>query len=390
MNERLASHNRNFVRHARLAAWLFALSLFGYPIVSSFAAFLQFDNRLLSITFRLCIAMLSLWTLLQSGRGFFDLWRSLLLLIWCALILRLIYDAESVGIEGTEYRLQLFVVGSLLPCLALWKLGVYDQRRFALAGFVTASIGCLMVLIGSHLGGFGESDLTEITGRLSITTLNPVTLGHLAVSGIFCGLVYRRYTTSFYEDFVILGLMAVMVLVLALGGSKGPILACVILIFWAVRRGVFNRLIFLALIAIPAFLIFPDNPVSTRISGATEDPSTLERIALIKDSLAQIADAPWLGSASVELNSGYYPHNTFLEAAMSLGLPLAALLLVVGLKASFVGWRVLKSDYDLLGLLCFQGLLSSLLSGSMYADTLTWMTLTIILGLSSKWLVARV
>ena len=367
-------------RRFRLSALIFAVALFGYPIVGNLVSMLQMDSRLLSIPYRIAVAGLCLWVLISTGRLVVDLWRFALLLVWTAFLLRLIYDGLIADIGGADYAIQIFLAGCVLPAMALWKLDAYDARRFARLGLITAAFGCLMSLAGTLFGSFGESDLTEITGRLSTVALNPVSLGHLAVSGLFCALVYWRHSDA-ARHLLLLVVIAMMLVVLVETGSKGPALSLMLgLTLWSLRRGAFIRLMLVAVPLAAVAILSGSNPLAERIAATDEDLSTLDRLFLIQDSLQQIVDYPWIGSAFVELKSGFYAHNILLEAAMSLGLPMTFVLVLVLLRGLAASWSLLSTEYDLIGLLFVQGISTSILAGSMFGATVMWVSLTMALG----------
>ena len=367
-------------RHANYGALLFAIALFGYPIVGNLNSLLGIEDRQLSVMFRLFVGSLSLFFFATLGQIRLDNWSLLILLIWFALVLRLSFDTLIAGIDGADYALQLFILGSVLPVLALWKLDAYDQKIFALTAFIVTSIGSLTSLFANYFEAFGESDLTELTGRLSSVSLNPVSLGHLAVSGFFCGLVLMRQT-ALRVRIPIAVVMAGLLFVLVQTGSKGPMLSLIIaLLMWASQRGMGGRLIALAVPAVALFMIYSSSPLFERLAAINEDPSTLDRVILIRDSIQQIVSSPWLGSASIELNSGYYPHNVVLEAAMSFGLPLTAVLVAVLMRGLVVSWRLLNTKYDLVALLFVQALVISQVSGALFADSMLWVCLILILN----------
>ncbi len=167
------------------------------------------------------------------------------------------------------------------------------------------------------------------------------------------------------------------VLSLVLSGSKGPALALLDCRFtWAARRGMLSGLLLWVLPAAVAILWLGDSPLMQRVAVLEEDLSTLDRLVLIQDVLAQVAASPLSGSAFVELNSGYYPHNIPLETAMALGIPVALVLLglmALGLRRA---WRALGTQSsDLLGLLYLQSFLAAWLSSALFGATMLWITL---------------
>ncbi|TDU24135.1 hypothetical protein DFR24_4398 [Panacagrimonas perspica] len=307
-----------------------------------------------------------------------------MLFIWACYLLRLSHDYFVDGIEGADYSMQYFIAGSVLPALALWKSDTFDQSRYAWAGFMTCSLGCAMSLVGDWLGAFGYSELTSTTGRLSTESLNPISLGHLAASGILCGAVLCEASTRRLRALLVF-VMAGLLLVLLQTGSKGPAVALIFaLAIWAVRRG---HLIKILLVSVPIALLlstFNELPLLSRISGAEEDLSTLERVVLLNDSLQQIVASPWVGSSSVELKSGHYPHNVFVEAAMALGIPLASMFVLIVSRGAMVGWHLIGTRSNLLGMLFVQSLIISVTSGSLYGSTLLWLCLILMFGMRTS------
>jgi hypothetical protein len=384
MDERPALHARRQATNARIGAVLFSLALFGYPLVATLVAFLQIDSRQLSLPFRILVALLSLYIIALKGRLRVTKWHLMLLLIWCAFTLRLSFDALFANIGSAEFQLQFFLITSVLPVLALWKLNVYDQNRFAFASLILASLGCILNLLGNYFGVFGASDLTETLGRLSTDVLDPITIGHLAVSGIFCCLVLARHKSSGAKNLIIV-LMIVLIVVLVQAGSKGPLLSLVVaLALWCWKRGFSSRFVLVVAPIVVAFLLYGGNPLAERVLASEDAESSLERLVLIENSVDQILGSPWIGSASVELKSGYYPHNILIESPMSLGFPLTFVLLALLARGVVASLRLLNTDYDLVALLFIQTQVASLTSGALFASFMMWACLVILLALDKR------
>ena len=369
---------------APTSAIIFALAVFGYPIIANLVDWLGVDSRVLSIPFRLLLGLLSVLVIALSTSIRFDKWYFLMLIIWFALILRLGFDTSISGIENADYALEFFLIGCVLPVLAIWALDSYNQKHYAATAFVLASTGSLTALLANYFGIFGESNLTEITGRLSSTALNPVTLGHLALSGFLCGLTLMRSEPFWIRAPIMLIMMALIVVIIQTG-SKGPVIALPIILFiWANQRGLIVPIIGLAVPVVISLLVYGDSTFVQRLMAIEDDPSTIERIGFIQDSLQQIAASPWIGSASVELKSGAYPHNIFLEGALSFGLPLTVVLATLLFYGLFKSFRILKTDNDLVALFFLQALIISQISGALFADSMLWISLVLILGLETS------
>jgi hypothetical protein len=358
-------------------ALLFALSLFGYPIVGSTISLLQVDSRALSVPFRIAVALFGVWVIVTARSLRVDGLRQLMLLIWFLYILRLLHDWLIPNLQGADYALQFFIVSAVIPGFALMKAQVYQSRRFALIAFVVATAGALMGMFGALFGSPDAQD-GAVSGRLSLGALNPVSLGEIATSAILCGIVLWRGANLRYR-LILAGAFMLLLLCLVLTGSKGPVLqliACVGL--WALRRG---RILRLGLFALPLLIwvtVSTENPLADRLAGSSDDTSTVERVVMLTDSVNQIEGSPWIGSAFVELNSGFYPHNVFVEAGLAFGVPVALVFAGIFVVGTVRAWKTLRTDFDLLGLLFFQGLLDATIAGSIFAMFQLWMMLAML------------
>lgn len=363
-----------------MSAWLFALALFGYPLAGALASVLQVESRAVSIPFRMLVLLVGLVVLASSrlprGGGL----RTLLMLVWFAYSLRLFHDTFISPVDGADYALMFFLAGTLLPAVALLAREEWEQKTFARVSLGLATLGCAAMLLGNRFGTFGDSDLTEAAGRLTVIALSPIGLGHLAASAVLCCIALWR-TSGWALRTALIAAAGLASAALMAAGSKGPALAlCVALMAWSFRH-ITKRwpIPILAFMAATALVTISDNPLMTRLIAASEDLSTFERMVLWQNSIAQIAGAPIVGSAYVELESGFYPHNVVLESALALGLPLASVFVVLLLCGSWRAWRALASpSEDLLGLLYFQALVGAMFSGSMYGATMLWVTLALL------------
>lgn len=360
------------------ASWLFAIGLFGYPIVGSSVSFLHVDSRILSIPFRVAVALISVWVIMLSRPLRLDGFRIGMLAIWLIYGLRLIHDIVFARLEGADFALQFFLVSSVLPTIALMKSGTFARRRFVWKAFVLASVGCVTSLAAWYLGTSDTQDVAEQNGRLGLGSLDPVSLGYLAASAVACSLVLWRDAGAF-SKLAIASIQLILLWCLVLTGSKGPALALVFCVgLWALRNGLAWKF---ALLAVPlvALIAFSDaSPLANRLSGSGDDPSTAEHFVLILDSVDQILASPILGSAFVEQNSGFYPHNVVIEAALAMGIPAAIFFVVLLVVAAWRAWHSLLGDYDVLGLLFFQSLLAALTSGALFGAITLWVSMAIL------------
>jgi hypothetical protein len=368
---------------SRRSAWLFSIALFGYPIVGNLTSIFQIDSREGSIPFRIIVVMFSVWIIVTTKPLRLDLWRLLMVLIWFLYILRLIHDWLVSNLDGADYALQFFVVTSVIPAIALIKARTFQGRRFAFTSFVIASLGAgtsLLVML------FGNAELQEVTvslGRLSVAALDPTSLAYEATSAVLCGSVLWR-GASMIQKMCMAGIFIAMMWCLVLTGAKGPALALLLGgALWGFRNGQTWKFAILALPVLVAAFALEGNPLVARLSASGDDESTVTRIVILSDSINQIAVAPLIGSAFVEYNSGYYPHNIFVETAMALGIPVALLFLALMLFGSWSAWKTLKGEYTLLGLLFFQGLFAASTTGSIFGAISLWIPFAMLPRLTS-------
>lgn len=360
------------------SAWLFAITLFGYPIVGNLIAMLQVESRVFSIPFRLALGFFSVWMIVITKRMQTDGWRKLMLVIWAVYIVRLVYDWGFQRLEGADYALEYFLASCALPAVGLMRGQAFRQRPFATVSFTLASVGVMTSMLATVLGNSSIQDVTTSSGRLSLVALDPVSLGYLASSALLCGLVLWR-GSGMRAKLIMASLIAPLVWCLILTGSKGPALALILSGgCWAARNRKLWKFALLALPILALLLLLEGNPLSARLSGSEDDPSTLDRITILGDSINQIAGSPIIGSAFVELNSGFYPHNVFVEAGLAMGIPGALVFLVLMGFGFWGAWKTLNGDHALLGLLLIEGLFAGATSGAIWGASLIWIPLAML------------
>jgi hypothetical protein len=376
-------------------AALFAVGMFGYPVVGVVTSVLSLDSRLLSVPFRATVALFSLVLIATKKPLRLDGFRVLILILWILYICRLLWDAFVGNILstntpiGADFALQFFVGACALPALAVYKQDAYDARLFSVASFFAASVGALGSLASLILGAGETAEQTlEAGGRLTLAALNPGTIGAATSNALLCALVlWRGSGTS--SKFVFAVSVPALWICLLLSGTKGALLglgACLVL--WLIRN---EKTLYLApvfALGVAGVYLLGDNALTTRLSSAVDDDSTGDRILLIVDSLLQIGNGPWFGTAFVELKTGFYPHNIFLEAALALGVPMAAVFATLLIIGCWRAWRSLNGPYALIGLLYLQSLLLAAVGGSIWGMNTVWLTLLLLpasTGDPNKW-----
>lgn len=385
---------------SRRVTWLVALSLMGYPLLGTLVALTSFSSLVASVPVHLAVVFLSL-SLLISVRLNLPLlaairsirWtpiRAALLLFWFVYVCRLIWDWQvSQMPEAGPALLFLSVVG-LPPALGL--LGVapryWDSNAFAKITFFAGATTCAVAVAATRLGFAGDRSLMDETGRLAFDTVNSITYGHVAVTTLLAGFVGwsegapRRPIVLMV---VVVGAVAALASLL-LAASKGPIVALAVCIL---VLGVFNArfrwLLFVMLpVAAALFFLEYDSNLGQRFTGIEKDLSTINRWELLTNAITQFEDHPILGNAFVETEMQTYPHNPLVEAAMATGVFGLCLYGFILCNSAFRLLELfLRKGRTLFALVALQYMVGEHLSGSLYASSDLWLSIAIIIAMTS-------
>lgn len=372
---------------ALVGLWLFACALLGYPLFGLMAALANTGSGLFSIPFRLGVVALALMlvTIRPQSRRSLSLGE---ILLWAfALIYTLRLTSDSIDqMAGAQEAAAFFVVGTLVPCAAL-TFSRLDLARYEypLARILACFGGfTCMVAIGMHFLQLGEAQsLTAITGRLSYTAINPISLGHVATTTLLAAVCITRHRSNMVVWLAVVLCSAAALICLALTASRGPMLAlaaCTVVYIvatrhWKLVAGGIVMILFIALGAVGDL-----GSIDYRLTGWEHDESIRARFALQFAALADFYQKPILGSSFLDLTTFSYPHNLFIESAMAMGVVglLTALLLVcMALRRSL---QVLNQGAMLIVLLLVQYLVAAQFSGALYGSAALWLSLLAVMA----------
>ena len=368
-----------------LVALLFALTVAGYPIAGLLAAGFDLPSQATSVPFRLLVVglatLIALMTMSQC-----KIRKPVLFLLgfWVSYLLRLVWDAAATDLQGADSALTFFVAVVVVPCIALivgtrsWRDELAAKLLFAIGGVVSFSA---LALEWSGLAA--ARSLTEATSRLSTDTLNPITLGHVAVSVLLAAYCLLDSWKRLGARLVLAAVSAASVVCLLQTGSKGPLisLAAAVVFLFVIGKARPSLLIMLVCVS-SAGLYFSQTPITERLFYLGQDESTAQRIRLADDALQQILSNPSYGSAFVELNSQTYPHNLVIEAMMALGIPLGLLFVSLCLYGLWRAFRLRRLKTTFLALIFVQYFVAALLSGSLYGSAGFWASLALLINLA--------
>lgn len=370
-------------RAARWLAWAFALTLIGYPLAGLAAVFAGLPSWATSYPFRFVVVGLSLWLVVRAARlRPRSRLPAMLAIFWLLYVGRLVADWVS-GPPGAAEALFFFALTTLIPVIVLARMTPHwDDALAARAVFLIGTAICAGgVLIGT--GVIATDRQLDITTRLFLDTVNPVTFGHVAASTLIAAgaLAWRRHHGIPAPLLAVGSVAALGCLVLA--GSRGPILAlalCALVMAIVQRR--FGLLVVLAIFG-TALVTTGEVEVVERFQGIESvegDASALERLVLQANAIDIFLSNPVLGGAFAEFEFFSYPHNVFLETAMALGVVGLSLLVMLTLGSLRQGHKRLRAGQVLLPLLFVQYFVGSQFSGALWGSSALWACMALLLS----------
>lgn len=370
-----------------LVAVLYSVSISGYPIIGALTDLLGLPPQTLSIPFRLAVFAFSAAIVAIAASNFRLSRIQALMYFFCVMyLMRLLIDDFGSSLPGADTAWQLFGVAILMPMFALTLSGRYwNDQTIALLHTGVSLLALVLVL---YLGlTFGEERgvLTEEAGRLSSESVNPITIGYLGANllfGAFC--FYDKNRSRLLLAFLVV-ILVLAIYAVTQAASKGPVVAILAVMLFYVLKGRLPA--WIALLVALASIVYAtalEMPVVARIGSIQDDYSTQNRFDMIQDTFEQIAGSPWFGSAYIELHSGFYPHNQFLEAAMAVGVPLGIVYLVLCGFGLYAILRTKVGDNLFLASCYIGALINSVFSGSLWGNITMWLSLTVILVLCDE------
>ena len=289
------------------------------------------------------------------------------------------WDTQSV--ESAQDTLQFYIVVVIIPTIAVVLLSSHWQDlRSAKLFSVFGLIGSLILILASILG-FSEWRSTTINsgGRFSYDVLDPITVGNLGAATAIAGFCVYRATRSPWA----LASVALGVVCLAMGLSRGPILSllgCVVVYLWLTGR---TWCLFVSLIPTIAlfFTEFGGAIISSlRLGSIQTDVTANIRLNVIMSSISQFMESPLVGSGHVEEMSGNYPHNLFIDAAISTGLIGLFIVVFVFIKSWLIGIQRARSGNLFLFLILVYWMIEVQFSGAIWSNVMLWLSMALVLS----------
>jgi hypothetical protein len=371
---------------AHLLAWVIALTVVGYPLAGLLAVGFGLESTATSIPFRLLVVVIAGLAALTyaSAGGRFHL-NLAILVFWWLYAIRILFDIGTGDFEDMIRHTLFFLGVVVIPATAVMVAGGnFDELITARVIFIICALTSFFSII---MNAIGFTELTVQTGRLQFDTVNAITLGHSGVSSLIAGFViWPSLRTPAARVLVGAGVLASLVLVV-LAASRGPVLALVLVIVsFLVLRGQWGLIaagVLSAAFLIPSLLFADGFTIFSRFTDLGRDLSVLERLDIQKNAVDQFVDSPIFGSAHVELVSGYYPHNLFIEAAMALGIFGLLVYLLIVMRSGYLAFLQLRRGGILMPLLFVQYFVNGNLSDYLLGGAF-WLIMAMIFAIGYR------
>jgi hypothetical protein len=371
-----------------LTAWTAALAVSGYPVAALISTFAGVSDNSISVIFRLFVVGLAAAVFWRGARRTPivapDGW---LMLYWLVYAARLIFDLTESSAVNVDVALQSFIASVVIPTLTIaLAVRTWDEHNVAQC-FLTVGMLVCAASLGLNDAALGDDTaLSETTGRLSFEKVNPISLGHVAVTTVLAALVLGTDCRRKFFRGLMLACAGVGLWMLYLAASRGPIvsLACC-LAACSLKSRAWTHTLAIAVAIYIAIDVFEMLDVSSlaetlRFSGVGTDASSLDRYQSIDEALEEFDKHPLLGS-SYALPSGDWPHNLFVEAAMAMGVPGLALFVIVSLRALSASLWALNAGHRFAALLLIQFLVAGQFSGSLWSWPGLWIGIAVLMAL---------
>lgn len=387
---------------ARSPSLFFALAMFGYPVFASIASILL--PALVSVgglAHRGLVVVLALpyvaAFLAGKDRAHATGFWLLLGCVWAGLFLRLLREILAgvpvpLAQENPERAILLFVGAMVLPPIGLALARVAEQDGVQFYRHCTIVVWVATWLTAAASLVLAPGYAAQILGRASTESMSPIVVGHLGVSCVVLSL-FGEYQTKLMKlvrlPCIVLGLGLI-----AMSGSRGPLLTLVVLLGFACVRFLVLRWKMWALawpglicgfLLLPGFLSHPalaGTPVAQRLAlSSVINERATGRAGFLPAIWEMLYEEPVLGAGMSDPITRQHPHNIVLESFFTMGIVGGALFVVMVLYTIWRGRVLITSGghWSWVGFLYLQFLVFGLMSSSLYLLEQFWcMTVVVV------------
>lgn len=385
-------------------AVLFGLLVAGYPIASGFSVLSGAPSQSFAIFFRALVVLLSCQIIFMAITNRDEseessvtlMYWGCLFLMWGSYAVRFFTDVY----DGTRYSEELVMVGTFVGTTLIPFFAIQTREAIPRSHLVFRVVFyCVLMgaLLNIHLI-FSSNIITQmaaLSGRARSASLNPISLSMLGAQlSILCLYVLvTRKSRVIIGNQVVLPSLCVGIVVLLIGGSRGPILAflCSLIPLFFLSAGVLHgaakikvvalsaamigALIYVAILLQNVYQVSTVQRVEALVSGGlAEDHTSYLRLQHMQGAVDQFFSSPLFGDSIVVTSTGAYPHNIPLELLMATGVIgfLSYLVLLVWSLRASVHILLHLQPYAWIVLLYAQVLTISMVSGNVWSSSLMW------------------
>lgn len=349
------------LRYSILASVILLWSIVGFQLLAGLLNAVGLPSTAASIVFRAGVAGLALLlvgSVLARQRFPRNLGFGLIVVFWSVYLVRLVHDSVFApgNMAQPVFIYWSFAVGAcLVPALALaFHAHRIDAR--AISGWIIALalVFLIVTFFIGHTDVQARSGGAYDTGRIMTDSINPIKVGHTAVTAMLC--IYWRlrfgWRASILAQLALLPVALFCAYMMFASGSRGPIVALILgVIFLEAAKGGWVLALVATLGAPLAALLAFDlsvidetlgvNLVSRLESGFdASDQSSSMRIAFLSGAWRIFLDHPLAGGALEDPDFGIYPHNIIVEAFMATGIFGGTALVIACI------WALLRAFYS--------------------------------------------
>jgi O-antigen ligase len=376
---------------------LAGLNLFGFPLLVSILALFSINSTSYSIALRAIILGLSLWLLfkllidnkVKITKGIF--WVPLTI-FWIAYLIRLYIDTlinPSYALSRAVEEYWIWAVGAcLIPMLGLltYSRSDYVIKLDKICFFFVLVASCLTLVSGST--EYVKDDVVHDIGRLNLSSLNPISVGHLGgtLALLSVWFLLSKESLAWAIKLVLVSSIILGFYLILTSGSRGPLISVIIslIIYIALsgKSGYFRIIFAISFVTLLFYYLtlYIDSSGAYSILKRIEstfsgnDASFLGRQTSFSGAVEQFLDSPIFGDSIEEKITEFYPHNVILEAFMATGL-LGGLAFLWFMAMAFrASMNIMKMNVAnaWIAIIFLQYFVGAQFSGAIYISTIMW------------------
>jgi len=373
--------------------------------MTAFSLAIKSNSGLFSIIYRGFFLFTALFLLLKNFTiTFQSKLLSVSIFFWTLYISRFLYDVFHIGIEGPRdsFTLTMFLFGGAIPAfLVPFSLSHHRSKYFFkwINYFVLIQLVLFVFVIGSLQSILQESIFNS--GRVHVDALNTITLGHIGVSIFF--IYFWEIFDNNNKTWLNFVLILLGLLIMLVAGSRGPVISFIAIFGFILFLNSSSILSYLKYVIITLAFSFATYSISISLSedfnlktfdrlfkifnqDITVEHYSSGRLNSYSKAFQQFIDNPLLGSAYVELESNFYPHNILVESFMAVGVLGGSAFLLLIISGLYYAYKLAKRDikFALFSYFYIHRTTAVLFSGSIYFSIEFWFCLGIMLAWGTR------